>query len=101
MIRASVLYAKTQDAKFDLNYYVEKHIPLVKARLEEYGLVRVEVDKGVEGGPAPFVCIGHLYFNSLEDFQKGLEAHGEEIMGDVPNYTDIEPQIQVSEIQAV
>jgi len=25
-------------------------------------------------------------------------THGREIMGDVPNYTDIQPQFQISEI---
>ena len=38
------------------------------------------------------------YFNAAADFQKGIGAHGKEIMGDIPNYTDLAPQIQVSEI---
>lgn len=60
-----------------------------------------EVDKGLAGGgaaPAPFVAACHLYFNAAADFQKGIGAHGKEIMGDIPNYTDLAPQIQVSEI---
>jgi hypothetical protein len=32
------------------------------------------------------------------DFQKGIAAHGTEIMGDIPNDTDISPQIQISEV---
>lgn len=32
------------------------------------------------------------------DRLKGIGAHGKEIMGDIPNYTDLAPQIQVSEI---
>ena len=61
-----------------------------------------EVDKGLSGGrpgeSAPFGYIAQLYFNSVADFQKAMEAQGEEIMGDVPNYTDVQPQIQISEI---
>ena len=101
MIRVTVLYPNNKGSKFDLKYYVEKHMALVKARLDQHGLVRIEVDKGIGGAdrtPAPFVCIGHLYFNSVQEFQKGLEAHGPELISDVPNYTDIEPQIQISEI---
>jgi hypothetical protein len=30
--------------------------------------------------------------------EKGIGAHGAEIMGEIPNYTDISPQIQISEI---
>ena len=59
-------------------------------------------DKGLAGGgpgaPAPFVAACHLYFNAAADFQKGIAAHGTEIMGDIPNYTDISPEIQISEI---
>jgi uncharacterized protein (TIGR02118 family) len=41
------------------------------------------------------VAACHLYFNAAADFQKGIAAHGAEIMGDIPNYTDISPQIQI------
>jgi uncharacterized protein (TIGR02118 family) len=39
-----------------------------------------------------------IVFNSIEDFQKSFGAIGNEIMADVPNYTNIEPQMQISEI---
>jgi len=39
-----------------------------------------------------------VYVNSLADFQKGMGVHGEGIMGDIPNYTNIEPTMQISEI---
>lgn len=102
MIRVSVLYPAKEGATFDHDYYARRHMPMVKARLEGLGLLRLEIDKGVSGGapkaPAPFVCIGHLYFNSVADFQKGMAAHGAEIMADVPNYTNVQPQVQISEI---
>jgi uncharacterized protein (TIGR02118 family) len=102
MFRISVLYPSGAGKKFDLAYYTDKHMPMVQKALQDFGLVRWEVDKGLAGGApgaeAPFVCAGHLYFNSLDDFQKGMGARGAEFMADIPNYTDIEPQIQVSEI---
>jgi hypothetical protein len=36
----------------------------------------------------------------VEEFQKAMAAHGPEIIADIPNYTDIEPQIQFSEMTA-
>jgi hypothetical protein len=42
--------------------------------------------------------VGRLYFNTLEEFEKAMAAHGAEILGDVPNYTDIELQIQISQM---
>ena len=102
MIRASILYAQKEGGKFDHAYYKDKHMPLVQKRLGNLGLIRLEIDRGLAGGvpgtPAPFACIGHLYFNSVADFQKAMEKHGAELRGDVPNFTNLTPQVQISEI---
>jgi len=102
MVRISVLYPAADGKKFDVDYYVNKHMKLVRDRLTSFGLVRTEVDKGVAGGapgsPAPYVAIGHVYFNALEGFQKGMGQHAKEIMADIANYTNIQPQIQISEV---
>jgi hypothetical protein len=34
----------------------------------------------------------------VADFQKAMERHGAELMGDVPNFTNLTPQVQISEI---
>lgn len=102
MIRVTVLYANEPGKKFDHDYYVNKHMAMVRARLGGFGLVRTEVDKGIAGGapgsPAPYVCLGHVYFDSLDGFRKGMGEHGKEILADVPNYTNIPPQMQISEV---
>lgn len=102
MVCVSVFYPYAPDKKFDRGYYLEKHMPLVMNRLRGSGLIRYEVDKGLAGGepgsPPPFVATARLYFNTLEEFQQGFGAHGSELVADIPNYTDIEPQVQVSEM---
>ncbi len=102
MIRVAVMYANKPEGKFDHVYYANQHIKMVNEKLKPMGLVKSEIDKGiggaVAGSPPPYVAVGYLVFNSIEDFQKGFATHGEEIMGDIPNYTNIEPQIQISEI---
>ena len=104
MIRVSVHYPSKAGAKFDHAYYAQKHMALVRQRLGGLGLIRAEVDKGLGGGApgsaAPYVCIGHVYFNSLAEFQKGMGQHGAEIMADITNYTTIQPTMQISEIVA-
>jgi uncharacterized protein (TIGR02118 family) len=104
MIRISVLYPNETGKKFDHDYYVNKHMKLVRERLGRFGLIRTEVDKGVAGGapgaPAPYVALGHVYVNRIEDFQRGMSEHGTEIMADIPNYTNIQPHIQISEVIA-
>jgi uncharacterized protein (TIGR02118 family) len=102
MIRVSVHYSGKAGARFDHDYYRDKHMKLVRERLGGLGLVRAEIDRGLAGGApgsaAPFACIGYLYFNSLDDFKKAMGAHGKEFMADVPNFTDITPEVQISEV---
>lgn len=102
MIRVSVLYPHKEGARFDHDYYANKHMALVRDRLGGKGLVETGIDKGigtaVPDAPAPYVSIGWMTFNTVEEFQSAFGAHADEIMSDIPNYTDIEPQIQISEI---
>jgi uncharacterized protein (TIGR02118 family) len=43
--------------------------------------------------------MGHLYFGSVAEFQAAFGPHTTAIMADVPNYTNIQPVIQVSEVK--
>jgi uncharacterized protein (TIGR02118 family) len=94
MIRVSVLYP--QPGEFNFDYYAKDHMQLVHKLLDPFGLVKSEVDKGVES--SPYIAVGHLIFNTMEDMQRGLQAHDPKLKADLPNFTDIEPQFQVSEI---
>ena len=40
----------------------------------------------------------HIYADSVEAFQKGFGPHAKEIMGDITNYTDLSPVMQISEV---
>ena len=101
MVRVSVLYLQREGARFDHDYYARKHIPFVRETLEPFGMIRAEVDKGIAGGPGEsplFVANAHLIFDSLDQFQEAFASVGDRLMADIPNYTDIEPQIQLSEM---
>jgi uncharacterized protein (TIGR02118 family) len=105
MIRVTVLYPNKPGGKFDFDYYLNKHMKLVHDKFGPMGLVKTEVEKGLAGGapgapPQPYVALGHMMFNSLGDFLKANEAHGKDLGADVPNFTNIEPQFQISEIVA-
>ena len=101
MIRVSVMYPNSSE-KFDVDYYLNNHMALCHKLLDPYGLVRTEVDKGIgtaqPGADAPYKMIAHLIFESLEQMQKGLQAHDPELAADVPNFTTIRPRFQISEI---
>jgi uncharacterized protein (TIGR02118 family) len=101
MIRVSVLYPKTDGAKFDMDYYLKKHMPMVKRKLGA-AMKGATVEKGVSGGapgtPAAYGVIAHLTFDSVDAFNKAMAPAANEIMGDIPNYTTIAPVMQISEI---
>jgi len=103
MIRLTALYPAKDGETFNYDYYFNNHHKLLVSRLKPEGLVSCEFDKGVSdpaGGKAFYLAIAYLKFNSLEDLQKALAKHGAEIMGDIPNYTKIEPIMQVNELMA-
>ena len=102
MIKVSVLYPNGPDVSFNVNYYCDTHVPMV-ARLLGDALKEGHVDAGLAGGAegvaAPFAAIGHLLFDSVEDFQQSFGPNAEEIMSDLPNFTNAEPVIQISEVR--
>mgnify|MGYP001596058670 FL=1 len=100
MYCVSVYYPNKEDAKFDLEYYTTKHIPMVAGYIGD-NVVKAEVHKGVasgDGSPAKFVYTGSIWINSVERFRATMAEHGGAIMGDIPNYTNIEPILQVDEV---
>ena len=102
MIKVSVMYPKTSSSKFDIDYYCNRHMPMVQKKLGS-ALKRMAVDHGLAGGAPgsapPYAAIGHLYFDSVEAFQAAFGPHAKEIMADIPNYTDVQPAVQVSEVK--
>jgi len=101
MIKVSVMYPNTPGARFDHEYYRDHHMPLVKARMGE-GCSFYTVDKGLSGmgpgEPALYVGMCHIYSPSVEVFQATFGPHVAEIMADIPNYTDLSPLVQISEV---
>ncbi len=101
MINVSVLYPSKEGSKFDLDYYCNTHIPMVEQKLGT-ALKGVTVESGLSGGlpesSPPYVAIGHLLFDSLEAFIEAFSPHAEVLEGDIPNYTNIKPIIQISEV---
>jgi uncharacterized protein (TIGR02118 family) len=101
MYKFSVMYPDQEGAKFDFDYYRTTHMEMVQKYLKPFGLIKTEVDKGISGGadqPAPYICVGNVYFESLEGFEKGMAEAGPALRGDVTNFTNLTPIRQISEI---
>lgn len=101
MIKVSVMYPNTPGARFDHDYYRDRHMPMVKARMGD-SCRSYTVDKGLAGGtagaPATYIGMSHIFCESVDAFQAGFSPHAKEIMEDIPNYTDQAPVIQISEV---
>lgn len=101
MIKVSVFYPAGAGKRFDLAYYLDRHTPMIEQRFGP-ACRRIEIERGVVGIQPPpeptYVVVAHLVFDSIPDFQAAFAPHADEIMADIPRYTDIEPVIQISEI---
>ena len=97
----AILYPNGEGKTFDMNYYAENHMPMV-AELMGDAMGGYSIDKGIAGrtpeDQLPYLAIGYLYFDSLEAYQNAFGPHAEQIVGDIPNYTNIQPVIQISEV---
>lgn len=101
MFKVSVMYPNQENARFDIEYYRTKHLDLVTRHLQPFGLVRTEVLKGISGGagqPAPYICIGNLYFETADGYDNGIAASGGALRADIANFTNMAPVRQISEI---
>ena len=97
MYYVTVMYPNRDDVKFDFDYYTSKHIPMVSQLLD----AKIEVCKGIDslaGTPSPLRCTARIRVNSLEQFQAAMAEHGARIMGDIPNYCNVQPTVQIDEV---
>lgn len=100
MIKFNVLYPFTPGMRFDHEYYRDKHMPMLAQRLGSACLYYT-IDKGIAGGapgaPPPYASACSVYAESLETLQAALNPHVQEILGDIPKYTDAQPVIWISD----
>ncbi|TDD98692.1 EthD family reductase [Flavobacterium cellulosilyticum] len=101
MIKVSVLYPNGPETKFDVDYYKNTHLPMIAQALGD-ALIGMELNIGlggrVPGELAPYVAIAHLNFDSIASFKTSFEPHAATFAADVPNYTNVAGELQISEI---
>jgi uncharacterized protein (TIGR02118 family) len=102
MIKITVLYPAGEGKTFDWEYYSKKHIPMVKSLLRDSVKV-ISIDKGIAGrtagSQAPYMAMFHMYFETITAYQNSFGPNAEKIRNDIPNYTNTQPIIQISEVQ--
>ena len=96
----SVYYPWQADAKFDFDYYRDKHLKMMS---ELYGksVGKMQVRKGLhkgDGSSPAFVTALTVQILSMEAYEVASKEHVAKLIADVPNFTNIKPVAQVEEI---
>jgi uncharacterized protein (TIGR02118 family) len=102
MIRVTFLYPNKPGSRFNADYYIDVHMPLA-IRLLKPALKAVTAEIGLSaampGQPPPYAAMCAFTFESVEAFTAAVMPHYKELQADIPNYTDTEPVVQISEIR--
>jgi len=102
MVKVSIFYPSKPGARFDVDYYMATHIPLVLGLLGS-AVKSVSVEIGVLGGTPdqlpPFTAICGFTCETVQAFTDAFLPNADVLQSDIPRYTDISPVIQVSEIR--
>lgn len=101
MIKLTVMYPNSADLKFDKDYYVNQHGQLLRDLLGDT-ILSSDINFGIAGAspeqPAPYAVIANLTFESIESFQQSFGTNAEKILADLPNFTNVSPEVQISEV---
>ena len=98
MINILALYPNEPGSRFDAGYYRTRHVPTASRLLAPYGLIGLRLAEGVaglDGSPPRFWMVSEMHFRSRDAVDRALAACGEALFADAPNYTDVEPLLQV------
>lgn len=103
-IRISIMYPNTKGAHLDMEYYLQRHMPMSIEKLSQSkGFKGVSVERGVggeiPGSEPPYIALCQYLFDSIEDFVAAFSQHAALLQGDMPHYTDIKPLIQFSAVE--
>ncbi len=94
MTKVTVLYPNGVGKSFDMDYYVNHHMKMVK-NLGGDSIKAITIDKGIAGGapdaPVPYLAIGNMYFDNISAFQNSLGPHNDKLIADIANFTNCDP----------
>lgn len=104
LFKITILYTNGEGKTFDLDYYEQKHMPMVAGFLGK-NLKFYEIDKGISGrtpnDKVPFLAIGYFYCVDVAEYNKAIAQNRDTIINDIKKYTNIQPTIQISEVKKV
>ena len=101
MILVNIMHPNSTEAKFDMDYFRDSHVPMVVEILGSAlkgAVIYLGLAGCARGESAAFIATGNLTFSTVEALQRGFGRESGEKMADLANFTNVSPQIQISEI---
>ncbi|KAF9894834.1 hypothetical protein FE257_004455 [Aspergillus nanangensis] len=102
-ITITILYAAEPDLKFDLDHFMDHHVPRVLKEFGPFGLKAFRVVQ-LRGSPfQPGTSQDFMFqiqqdWDTLADFQRGSEAVGEELGKHVATFSNKYPLVMYGDI---
>lgn len=93
MISVHILYPKTDESTFDMDYYTSTHMPMLAEALGD-----ACTGWGASSTGGKWAAVGWATVTSKDAFDAAMGEHGAKIMGDVANYTNVQPEMLIGEI---
>ncbi|WAO88885.1 Hypothetical protein NCS54_00625000 [Fusarium falciforme] len=88
----TVLFPNEPDAKYDFEYYVSKHMPLIQECWGKYGAKSwsaTQFTGGLDGSPSPYAFGSVVEWEDADQVKTAFEGpEAAEIMGDVANFSN-------------
>ncbi|MCR8924455.1 EthD family reductase [Dasania sp. GY-MA-18] len=91
----TVSYPKSEQARFDFDYYQNSHLALVKEKFGPLGLQDIIVKQNIgvkPGDDSQYFASVDIVFDSQDSMKAALAAAGKDINADIVNYTDVQAQ---------
>lgn len=96
----TVLFPKTPDATFDMDYYVGQHMPMVLEKFTPYGCKGWRVARILEnaqGGDLPFQVVCTMEFETPDQPKEAFAKEGKDV-GNVDKFTNVKPVVMFADV---
>jgi uncharacterized protein (TIGR02118 family) len=96
MVILRAIYPNTPGKKFDMEYFLQKHMIMARELMGD-ACLDMQAEEGVSFGyNSPFIAIGSFFFDSPDSLMQSVVPVAEKLALDLLNFTDITPHIQAS-----
>ena len=103
-VTLAMQYPAESGSSFDWDYFLNRHVPLIETALDVGGTDRIEVALGLSGAApgeaAAYQAVLLVDFDSITAFHRRWRQEQHRIMGDIVNFTNTHPEVQLSEVIA-